>query len=733
MIRTIKILSLLFLLSGLPLFALASQDEDKTVAELVEILIRKRDEAEPELLTQLANHKSKDAAEGLIEIFDKMGSKYMQREVLRALQLFDGVGSGEQQALQKMLDIATYDEDREMRGMALESISRCNTLGKSFLENVIVSAAEDQVREKAMAYHIQLSDQSDFEWYEKLYDPELVKKREKERKKDNKKKKAEEGEEPELVIHTVPVIRALAFERIASTLSVPKLIEATKDDYWEVRKYAMEALNQKDPKKVIAIASDSLGKGTNSETERIAAAEILIQQQGIKAAAELLDTAGKSPDVVGNELRFAIADLLAGLEDEKFQKKLVKLIGKGKREEKLFALRVNANNMDEKVSKAMRKGLKDKSRDVKLETIRILGERKDEESLKDIRKAMGKDEKKDREALATYLIAIGNITGNGDDFVDELLSYVNSEERDLRNTAIEVLAKVGGKKHLSIFEEALTNDQWDTRLAGLRSLETLRSRDSLGKIIEQMKSETGRMLHEFSGTLFNLTGQPYGNSFGGWESWWKGEGKTTDLISKSDLRKRVREEETRRLKKRSKASFFGIKIISKRVTFIIDVSGSMNEPMRTRYVNETTGETRMTVAIRELQKSIDSLDRGALFNIIPFSSGVDLWLDDGVAGSDEKTREEAKEFVGKLGAGGGTNIYGAVEAAFRDREVDTIFILSDGEPSVGDELDPRVIRDHIVRWNEHRDIEIHCIALGGAQQLLEWIAEDSDGNYVKFN
>jgi len=230
-----------------------------------------------------------------------------------------------------------------------------------------------------------------------------------------------------------------------------------------------------------------------------------------------------------------------------------------------------------------------------------------------------------------------------------------------------------------------------------------------------------------------MTGQPYGKSFGGWERWWDGEGKTTDLISKSDLRKRVKEEETRRLKKRSKASFFGIKIISKRVVFIIDVSGSMNEPMRTRYVDQSTGETRMSVAIRELKKAIDSLDRGALFNIIPFSSGVDLWLDEGVAGSDQKTRDEAKEFTDKLGAGGGTNIYGAVEAAFRDQEVDTIFVLSDGEPSVGDELDPQVIRDHIARWNEHRDIEIHCIAVGGALQLLEWIAEDSGGTYVKFN
>ncbi len=739
MVRTFKILPLLLVLFGLPLFAVSSQEEGgtKSIAELVEELTRSRDEADPDLLVQLANYKNKEAAEALTELYGKMGSNYMRREVLRALELFDGVPSGEQIALQKMLDIATADEDREMRGMALESISNCSTTGKSFLENVVESPAEDEVREQAMKYHLLLANESDFKWYETLYDPDLVKQAKEDQKKDKKKKKkkkkGEEEEEGELMIHSVPRIRAMAFERIASSLEVPKIIEATEDKYWEIRKIAIQTLNQKDPKKVISYAEDSLGKNTHSGTERAAAAAVLIERQGVKAAGELLDLAGKSPDIVGNELRFAIADLLADLDDEKFKKKLIKLIGKGKTHEKLFAIRVNAKNMDEKVSKALRKGLKDKLRDVKLETVRILGERGDKEALKDIRKAMDKDEKKDRAALAVYLTALGKILSNNEDYLGELLTYVKDEDRDLRNAAIEVLADIAGSDHIEIFEEALVSDQWDTRFAGLRALENLRSRDSVGKIIAQMKNEDGRLLHEFSETLFRMTGQPYGQAFGGWEAWWKKEGNSMDLISKSDLKKRIKEEETRRLKKRSKASFFGIKIISKRVTFIIDISGSMNEPMRTRYVDQSTGETRMTIAIRELQKSIDSLDRGALFNIIPFSSDVSMWLDEGVAGSDEKTRDEAKEFVGKLGAGGGTNIYGAVRTAFEDNQVDTIFILSDGEPSVGDELDPQVIRDHVARWNEHRDIEIHCIAIGGALQLLEWIAEDSGGNYVKFN
>ena len=45
---------------------------------------------------------------------------------------------------------------------------------------------------------------------------------------------------------------------------------------------------------------------------------------------------------------------------------------------------------------------------------------------------------------------------------------------------------------------------------------------------------------------------------------------------------------------------------------------------------------------------------------------------------------EASEYVAELGPLGGTNVHGGLKEAFADPEVDTIFFLSDGEPSMGD-------------------------------------------------
>ena len=88
--------------------------------------------------------------------------------------------------------------------------------------------------------------------------------------------------------------------------------------------------------------------------------------------------------------------------------------------------------------------------------------------------------------------------------------------------------------------------------------------------------------------------------------------------------------------------------------------------------------------------------------------------------------------MNKLGAGGGTNLFGSLEFVFEDPQVDTIFILSDGEPSVGTILDPRAIRSEVAKWNQNREVKIHSISIGSSLQVLEWLSEDSGGTFVAF-
>ncbi|HIE69323.1 MAG TPA: hypothetical protein EYP98_03730 [Planctomycetes bacterium] len=141
------------------------------------------------------------------------------------------------------------------------------------------------------------------------------------------------------------------------------------------------------------------------------------------------------------------------------------------------------------------------------------------------------------------------------------------------------------------------------------------------------------------------------------------------------------------------------------------------------------GAARIDIAKKELAQAVKNLDPGALFNIYAFSNGVARWDPKGIGANSSTTRQEALTWIERLGASGGTNLYDAVREGFEDKDVDTIFILSDGEPTVGDEIDPFRIREDVAKWNKYRKIKINTIAIGGNLEVLEWLAKDAGGTY----
>jgi Mg-chelatase subunit ChlD len=277
----------------------------------------------------------------------------------------------------------------------------------------------------------------------------------------------------------------------------------------------------------------------------------------------------------------------------------------------------------------------------------------------------------------------------------------------------------------------LSDESWSMRQAALVALEGMEDTAVLLPIIKRMAEESGRLAFEFSEALFRMTGKDYGLNAKTWQAWYDNEGADVDLLTAGELREAQRQRALKAQKERSRpARFFGMEIRSARVIFIVDVSGSMNEVLKGHYVGER-GQVRMDRAKEELIAAIDGLQKGTRFDMIAFSGGVDNWADKPLAESQEPNHEEAKEWVNALGAGGGTNLYGSLEQAFEDPDVDTIMVLSDGEPSVGDIIDPGSIREAVQALNTNRNVRIHTIALGGTLQILEWLAEDSGGNFIQ--
>lgn len=619
---------------------------------------------------------------------------------------------------------------------------------------IVNSPADDGVRERAIALHVKMATKDDMTWYRELYKPKVDEKAEKEREKEAKEQKKKEKEDkkkakgkddkdkgkddkeeeappkPKRVV-SLNTIRLAAFGALASSLTIEELQEATKDGYPKIRLAALDEMAARGDKKTQEFALDILKSPDAPGNIRVMAARVLAKIQGTKAAPEFMKYATRGDSPI--ELRRGLAEILAGFDDPGVNKDLVNELGKGKSaDERLFQIYAVRQLKDEHVDKVLVRMLTDKDEDVVVAAAKILGERKYKDAIAPLKKLWDKSGK-NRDVMRAAMNATAMIRGDDPTWVDELVALTKSDDPEVRSLALDGLGAASDKRHIEKIVAALEDPNWSTRLAALEALEKMKVKEAISAIIVRMGKEEGRMKNEFANTLWRLTGQPYADNPEGWDNWWKGAKNDFQILTDADLEKVKSGEEEWRLRQTTRvdSKFFGIRIISHRVIFIIDVSGSMEEGLLNDYKGRP-GAKRIEVARGELAKCIQSLDSSALFNIVTFSSDAERWVDGSLAAANEKNRNDATAFAEKLAAGGGTNLYGALENAFADPDVDTIFVMSDGEPSMGTVIDPMQIREHVAAWNEHRKIVINTIAVGGQFQILEWLAKDSGGTHVKF-
>ena len=712
--------------------------EGLTLEQLVEKVKSERDDVDIAVLDKIAEFESREAMQALLAAYEEsLSSIYMRRAAAVRLAEFDDVPDAFQPALEKLASIATNESTRELRTAAIEALGRAPENGRTFLALVVESGAQDQIRERAMELHVRLGGEDDHPWYRKIYERSPAKaKKEAEEAADKKDKRGrrrrgdeeEEQAEREEIVYPTQKLRAIAMKAIIGKMEIEELETAIKSNLrHEIGREALRELSRRDIEKANEYAEEILSRSDFPASIRVLGSEIYVKSEGPDAAKELIDIATKS--MTKAIVRRRIAELLSAMEDEGVDKQLTRLVGKGKGQEKAFSIRATQHIDDEKIAKKVRRMLKDRDPVVAIAAIEAVASRKDREAIEDMEKLL--ERSKSDEVREALLEGLSTIYDGENTWVERLEEFAKADDVDMRNAALIEIARLGRSNTDDVFLEALKHPNWSTRLVALEALVDRRESKLVAPIVERMQEETGRMAIEFGDALFRLTGESFGSNASTWDRWLADQGDSIAIIDESEVDKIREDEEERRLKQISDASFFGIRIVSHRVLFIIDVSGSMNEPLRARYADEQ-GEPRIEVAKRELKTAIEALDDNAFFNITPFSSGVESWLEEGVASSAEKTRAEALEYTDRLGAMGGTNLYGSLESAFTDLDIDTIFVLSDGEPSVGDIIDTQLIRDAVAEMNATRKVVINTIAIGGSFEILEWLAEDSGGTHVEF-
>ena len=152
---------------------------------------------------------------------------------------------------------------------------------------------------------------------------------------------------------------------------------------------------------------------------------------------------------------------------------------------------------------------------------------------------------------------------------------------------------------------------------------------------------------------------------------------------------------------------------------------------------------RWARAQTELIRALGRLSPVKKFNIISFA-GDCRRFQKGVVIASERNVREAQQWVRDQRIQFGTQLYDALELGFTiagrgthdayyDSVVDTMFVLTDGRPFVGNKPDKfSRIHDAVRRWNLQSRVVIHTIGLGDdlPKRNLEKLARDHGGRFV---
>ncbi len=346
-----------------------------------------------------------------------------------------------------------------------------------------------------------------------------------------------------------------------------------------------------------------------------------------------------------------------------------------------------------------------------------------------------------------------------------LLKAMEDRQPALRVMAINALGNIRSHAATPKLLEALSSKDWSQRKASAQALAKIRPLEAVTPLITLFQTAKGLDIEEIYKALVSITGEDFLHSAPNWKKWWDQYGKGFKLPTDEEIKIRAkkRKEALKGYFDPRKKKYHTIETFSRKMVFVIDISASMREKIvippyapdkvRDAYPNRE----KWAIAEKEMTEILATLDRHVFFNIITFAGKVDSWRPGMTSGSQ---RTSAIKYVAKLkpkemsrgggrrgaASGGGdeqkTNTYAALMTAFGQAEaavpnwkartkVDTIFLVTDGMPTVGEITDIRKLVEFFTEMNRSRGVVIHVITFDqAAAKKLRPLAEQNGGQCV---
>ena len=330
-----------------------------------------------------------------------------------------------------------------------------------------------------------------------------------------------------------------------------------------------------------------------------------------------------------------------------------------------------------------------------------------------------------------------------------LLSAFSDASGELRATAVDAAGRIGGAQAARAIARRFSDPDWKVRLAALRYFTAHPDPWLIPTLIEALRQEQvslasgkGRKRSLFAVVDALLkTGAWVANPEDprAWQTWWD---------EHRDRLEEALKESRPEWSKSQLPYYFGIPVLSDRMVFLLDVSKSMEEICEASVITGERGpvltsseqQSKLEWAKQELIKTLRQLRKTDRFNAIFFEGAVEAVFPETVPA----TGTNVSRAVGRIRAvtaDGGTNVYGALalslglekgEGEF-EADADTIFLLSDGSPTVGTLRDPHAILEAVRSSNRGALATIHTIYFGvhpsGAFDFMQSLARENAGEF----
>jgi len=264
----------------------------------------------------------------------------------------------------------------------------------------------------------------------------------------------------------------------------------------------------------------------------------------------------------------------------------------------------------------------------------------------------------------------------------------------------------------------LDDEDWRPRIQAVDNLTAIRTKTAVDALVRASRDGRPVVAHRAMAHLqkigdkkFDLPEQ--------WDLWWK---ESRESFQFPEGRPPAKDDEAAP----TGVTYNKLRVVSDHVAFVIDKSRDMTNPTAAAVMKDQR-------AREELDRTLSGLrGKDFVFNVHTYGTQFRS-LSPKPIRLDERSQKAATRFVSGVTPDGLKSIWEVLETVVTDPTLDTVYLLSSGEPEVGLYVHWNRVTHHLKELNRFHKVVVHTVAYSDSEwyrEQLQKIAEATGGEFA---